>query len=106
MMMLLRDDLVIELFDDPCAPPAWIEGVDVESKEYSFCDVNGQMYEGRIIAPGTLLHQPRFRLEAIGSPDLANALDLLGRAAGMEQNGKLENLAALRELILKQSTDG
>ena len=31
MMMMLRDDLVLELFDDPRTPPAWIEGIDVET---------------------------------------------------------------------------
>jgi len=101
MMMMLRDDLVIELFDDPRTPPAWIEGVDVENKEYAFCDVNGQRYEGRITTPGTLLHQPRFQLEVIGSPDLANALDLLSRAAGIEKNERIGDLAMLREFILK-----
>jgi len=106
MMMMLRDDLVLELFDDPRTPPAWIEGIDVENKEYSFCDVYGQRYEGRITTSGTLLHQARFHLEAVGSPDLANALDMLGRASGMEKSGRIENLAALGAIIMMPSTDG
>ena len=106
MMMMLRDDLVLELFDDPRTPPAWIEGIDVNNKEYSFCDVHGQRYEGRITTPGTLLHQARFHLEAVGNPDLANALDMLGRASGMEKHGRIENLPALVTIILMPSTDG
>lgn len=89
MMMMLRDDLMIELFDDPSSPPSWIEGVDVEGKEYAFCDVSGQRYEGRIIEPGTLLRQPRFQLEAVGSADRAHALSLVKRLLALRRTAIL-----------------
>ena len=42
MMVMLRDDQVIELFDSVDNPPDGIEGIDIENGEYQFCDERGQ----------------------------------------------------------------
>ena len=51
MMLILRDDPVIEVFASPDNPPNWIEPIDIENEEYSFCDDNGQRYAGLITQP-------------------------------------------------------
>jgi hypothetical protein len=46
MIFILRDDLVLEVFDTSDNPPNWIEPIDIENEEYSFCDDHGQRYGG------------------------------------------------------------
>src|SRR5262245_55512294 len=41
MVIMLRDDPVIEVFDSPDAPPNWIEWIDIENGEYQFCKIKG-----------------------------------------------------------------
>jgi hypothetical protein len=45
MMIMLRDDQVIEVFDSPDDPPSWIEAIDIENGEYQFCEehANGML---------------------------------------------------------------
>ena len=94
--MILRDDAVIEVFDAPSQPPNWIEGIDIENKEYQFCDDTGQRYVGEIIRPSGFLRQPRWRLRPEGTPDIRNALDLIAKAKLIEPNERFPDLETLR----------
>jgi hypothetical protein len=85
-VMILRDDQIIETFDSPDTPPSWIEWIDVENGEYSFCDDRGQIYEGRLVQPGKLFRAEVWRLVPIGDVDVANAIALIGRAAALDAN--------------------
>jgi hypothetical protein len=97
MMITLRDDAVIEVFDSPDHPPSWIEGVDVENGEYQFCDEHGQRYVGVVTRPSTWRKQPEFVLRPEGVPDLNNALALIDRAQVIEPNHQFPDLETLRK---------
>lgn len=96
MMIMLRDDPVIEIFDSPDNPPAWIEAIDVENEEYEFCDDRGQRYVGVINRFSAWRGEPEFALRPEGSPELKNALDLIQRAEKIEPNQQFSDLEALR----------
>ena len=95
MMMILRDDGVIEVFESPSCPPDWIEVIDVENGEYQFCDDTGQRYVGEIATRGGLFRQAEWRLRPEGPPDMRNALDLIAKAKMIEPNGMFPDLESL-----------
>ena|SRR5437773_7113386 len=97
MMIMLRDDPVIEVFDSPENPPSWIEGIDVENGEYQFCDDRGQRYVGVIRRASTWRRQPEFVLRPEGTPELTNVLDLIQRAEMIEPNERFPDLESLRK---------
>jgi hypothetical protein len=96
MMFILRDDPVLEVFDTSDNPPNWIEPIDIENEEYSFCDDHGQRYTGVVTQPEGWFHAATFELRPVGEPDIANAIALVDRAVAIEPNGKFADLAALR----------
>jgi|GEM_PF-4996362 len=100
MMIILRDDPVIEVFESPDHPPNWIESIDIENNEYRFCDDDGQQYVGVIIRPGRWFRLPRYELKPVGSPDVANAIALVDQAVVIEPNRKFADLDALRGYLL------
>ena len=66
MMIMLRDDSVIEIFESPERPPNWIEGIDIENGEYQFCDHRGLRYIGVINRKFRIFRHPEFHLEPEG----------------------------------------
>lgn len=102
MLLMLTDDLVIYVFPSTASPPDWIEAIDIENREYSFCDETGQIYEGRITSPIGVFSTGAFRLVPVGEPDKKNALDLIGRAVALDPNSHFESLRALRENLLSK----
>ena len=104
MMLILRDDPVIEIFESPDNPPDWIEAIDIENNEYQFCDDDGQQYVGVITRPSSWARLTLYELKPVGSPDLANALTLVDRAVAIEPNHKFDDLAALRNYLLDRQT--
>jgi hypothetical protein len=99
MMIMLRDDPVIEVFDSPENPPSWIEAIDVENEEYKFCDDQGQRYVGRITPASTWRRQPEFVLRPEGVPELKNVLDLIERANVIEPTERFPDLDSLRKYL-------
>ena len=99
MIIMLRDDAVIEVFDSADNPPDWIEGIDIENGEYQFCDDRGQPYVGVITRPSGWHKQPEFLLRPQGAPELRNVLDLIERAETIEPNDRFPNLEALQKHI-------
>ena len=51
MVMVLLDEPTLILFASPDRPPDVLEAEDVIGGEYSFCDQDGQRYEGVITRP-------------------------------------------------------
>jgi hypothetical protein len=96
MMMILRDDQVIEVFDSPLAPPDWIEAIDIENGEYQFCDDTGQRFVGEITKPSGFFRQAEWRLRPDGEPDVQNALDLIAKAKMIEPNDRFPDLESLK----------
>ena len=107
-MIILRDDPVIEVFDSPLAPPNWIETIDIENREYQFCDDTGQVYVGEITKPAGLFRHSEWRLRPEGEPDIQNLLNLIDQAKEIEPNDRFPDLESLRRHTTKStiSTEG
>jgi hypothetical protein len=105
MMIMLRDDQVIEIFRSADAPPSWIEAIDIENGEYRFCDERGQWYTGEITRPSGWFKAAEFRLRPEGSLSLDNALELIKGAQGIEPNDEFPDLESLRRYLTKRSEE-
>jgi hypothetical protein len=105
MMIILRDDPVIEIFDSPEAPPSWIEWIDIENGEYQFCDDKGQRYVGAVTHPKGRFErwfkEPTFALRPEGTPNLKNVLELVDKAEFLESNSHFPDLDALRQHLTR-----
>jgi hypothetical protein len=101
MMIMLRDDRVIEIFDSPEAPPNWIEWIDIENGEYRFSDDKGQRYVGVVALPKGRFTQPTFTLRPEGAPNSNSLLELVGEAETVEPNPHFPDLDSLREHITR-----
>ena len=51
MMLILRDDGIVETSEFHTSPPDWAEWTDIEKSEYEFCDEIGQRYRGVLLQP-------------------------------------------------------
>lgn len=56
MMMVLRDDPVIEVFESPLSPPDWIEIGDIRDRCFCFCDDVGQRFIGEVVSSRASSH--------------------------------------------------
>jgi hypothetical protein len=99
MIMMLRDDLVLELFANPDNPPDWIEGLDIENAEYEFCNEDGCAYLPIIDKPSSAFSQAKYRLRENGSPDPNNALAFALRAKGIAPNASFKNVDELIQFL-------
>jgi hypothetical protein len=102
MMIILRDDPVIEIFASPDKPPNWIEAIDIENGEYAFCDEDGQRYTGIITQPAGWFRSAAFVLQPDGLPDMANAIAIVDRAVAIEPNDEFPDLASLRSYLVNR----
>jgi len=102
MMIMLRDDPVVEVFDSPLCPPDWIEAIDIENGEFQFCSDTGQRYVGEITKPAGFFRQAEWRLRPEGKPDAKNALALIDAAKEIEANDRFRDLQSLRDHTAKQ----
>jgi hypothetical protein len=100
MMIMLRDDPVIEIFESPDSIPNSIEVIDVENGVYKFCDDQGQRYVGHVTR--SLFGREKIELRPEGSPDVKNFLDLIDRAEFIEPNDRFPDLQTLREYTTKR----
>jgi hypothetical protein len=100
MILMLRDDQVIQIFDFPPTVRDGIEAIDIENHEYQFCDQNGQRYVGVITEKIGWFRSGNFELRPEGTPDIKNALLLIDSATALEPNEKFPDLDALRAFLL------
>jgi hypothetical protein len=99
MIMVLLDEPTLILFESPDKPPDRLEAVDVMNGEYSFCDEDGQMYEGVLTDPGGWFRPAEYGLRPVGPPDIANALALVELAVMIEPNPWFSDLKKLRAYL-------
>ena len=97
MMIILKDDRVIEIFESPENPPDWIEGIDIENHEYQFCSDSGQIYIGHIVKPSGIFSEAIWRLKPEGKPDMKNLDSLINEAEMIEPNDKFADLEELKK---------
>ena len=103
VMLLLRDDLIVETFDSPDDPPDWVEWIDVENGEYRFCSETGQKYRGELVQRGWLFRSVKWRLIPDGKPDPRNAIAIVERAVDVDpQRSCFADLATLRQHLTKR----
>jgi hypothetical protein len=100
MIIMLRDDQVIKIFESPPTVRDGIEAIDIENQEYQFCDQNGQRYVGVITEKIGWFRSGNFELRPEGTPDIKNALRLLDSATALEPNEKFPDLDTLRAFLL------
>lgn len=103
MMLILRDDPVIETFESPEKPPNWIETIDVKNQEYQFCDDTGQRYVGKIKKRG-FFSADTFELIPDGPPDRANLAKMLDEAEMIEAGDRFATLEELRKHLTMPSS--
>ena len=101
MILVLRDDNIIELFESTDDPPGRLEAIDVENGEYRFCDEAGQCYRGVITREIGVFSAGAFRLEPEGRPELKNVLEILNQAVGLEVNKWHADLESLRRHLIR-----
>ena len=101
MLMMLRDDKVIELFESINDPPKRLETIDIENDEYQFCDLRGQRYVGVVARPAGWFSDGTFELRAEGPAILQNALSLLDQATDLADNQWFQDLASLRRSLAR-----
>jgi hypothetical protein len=101
MILMLRDDNVIELFESPNDPPRRLEAIDIENEEYRFCDDTGQRYRGVITRKIGVFSRGAFVLRPEGPPELKNAIELIDQAVGLEANNWYEDLVSLRRHLTR-----
>lgn len=68
MILMLRDDRVIEIFESLSTVRDGIEATDIENQEFEFCDECGQRYVGVITEMIRWLRSGDFELRPKGSP--------------------------------------
>ena len=98
MMIILRDDRVIETFEDPRQPPNWIETIDIKNQEYEFCDDYGQVYKGKI-KKGGFFSLDTYELVPEGTPDKENLNRLLSKAVMIEEGDRFQTLEELKKYL-------
>lgn len=105
IIMLLRDDRVIELFNLPDGMPNWVEQIDIENAEYKFCSMTGQRYEiliEEIPGPKILGILPTsdivYKFNPVGPKKVENALAFIDMADKVE-NDKFTSLEELKQII-------
>ena len=103
MMLILRDDQVIEIFDSPSSLPNWIEPIDIENEEYLFCDDKGQRYLGVVAQRGNWRQTAKIDLQPIGVPDRLNAVSLVDLALQIETNERFQDLPSLRQYLISNN---
>ena len=96
-MMMLTDDRVLEVFESPQNPPDWIEAIDIDNREYRFCDDRGQRYVGIITERIGWLSTGKFELRSEGRAELRNALELVDQAVSIKSNTAFADLASVRQ---------
>jgi len=101
MILMLRDDRVIEIYESLAPLKGDVETIDIENQEYEFCDQNGQRYVGVVTEKSGWFRSGDFELRPEGNPDVKNALRLLDSAVALEPNEGFTDLEALRAYLLK-----
>jgi hypothetical protein len=96
---MLNDEKVIEVFESSAAPPKWIEAIDVENNEYSFCDDRGQRFVGIVTKSRGWFGDKTFELRPEGAADISNALSLVEKAVAVKPNERFSDLSALCEYL-------
>ena len=96
MILMLRDDNIIEIFESPADLPRQLEAIDIENEEYRFCDERGQRYVGFITRKVGVFTRGAFELRPEGQPELGNVVSLIDQAVGLAANKWYRDLASLR----------
>ena len=86
MLVLETNGRLLYLFSTAREAELHLEAIDIENREYEFCDDAGQRFSGEIIVPVTTFGAGSFRLRADGKPDRAVVRALLARAHSLERS--------------------
>lgn len=92
---------LLHLFSSVVEAESHLEAIDIENKEYEFCDDTGQRFVGNVIKPVTRFGTGSFNLKSDGKPDKAFIALFLSHARSLDRscNG-IKSLDDLRRLYV------
>jgi len=85
ILVLETNGGLLYLFSSAAESESYLEAIDIENREYEFCDETGQRFVAELTAPVTALSAGGFRLRPDGLPDKAVVASFLGRARSLER---------------------
>ena len=85
ILVLETNGSLLHLFSSAAEAEAHLEAIDIENREYEFCDDTGQRFVAEVTAPVTALRAGSFRLRPDGLPDKAVVVSFLSRAHSLER---------------------
>ena len=100
MILAIDTKAVLYLFDSEDQVVTDFEAIDVENKEYEFCDDAGRRLDAEITKPVTRFRGGAFRLVSYGTPDRDLPIQFFRRARelGRACSG-ITSLEGLRTLL-------
>lgn len=85
ILVLETNGGLLYLFQDAAEAEAQLEAIDIQNREYEFCDNTGQRFVGELTAPIGIFRSGSFRLRPDGVPDQANVVSVLSRARSLDR---------------------
>jgi hypothetical protein len=102
ILVLETNGCLLHLFSSVAEVESHLEAIDIENREYEFCDDTGQRFIGEITTPVTRFGGGRFRLVAEGVPDSKLVSSFLARARSLDRGcGELQTLDDLRTSLAR-----
>jgi hypothetical protein len=91
---------LLSLFESLAESVSHLETVDIESREFEFCDETGQRFVGEITEPIGLMSSGRFRFRPDGPPNKDFAVAILSKAQSLPRPvGSIKTLEDLKRRV-------
>ena len=101
ILVMETNGSLLYLFLSALEAESHLEAIDVENREYEFCDDTGQRFVGEIIAPVTKFCAGSFSLKPDGTPDRALVATFVSRARSLDRTcNDIKSLDDLRRLYV------
>jgi hypothetical protein len=85
ILVLETNGDLLYLFSSAAEAESYLEAIDIENREFAFCDDTGQRFAAEVTGPVTALRAGSFRLCPDGFPDKAVVVSFLSRARSLER---------------------
>jgi hypothetical protein len=100
ILVLETNGCLLHLFLSSVQVEKELEVIDVENREYEFCDETGQRFVGEIVSPVGFFRSGKFRLKPDGIPDRTVIASFLSRAGSLDRGcDSIKSLDDLRRRL-------
>lgn len=96
ILVLETNGNLLYLFSSVAQAESHLEAIDIENREYEFCDETGQRFVGAIIVPVSRFSNGGFRLRPEGAPDKSIFDSLVAKARSLDR--KCDGIKTLDDL--------